>query len=147
MKKTYIIIIVSLIVIVAVLLILKAVDKPKAVYEPPMEDILKNNETTPLTNTSNTERTVKEFTISGQNFSFVPNSITVKKGDKVKINFKNTEGFHNLNIDEFNVATKTISGGQEESVEFTADQTGSFQYYCAVGSHRAMGMWGTLKVE
>jgi plastocyanin len=90
---------------------------------------------------------VKEFTISGQNFSFTPSAITVKKGDKVKITFKNVNGFHNLMIDEFKVATKTIQGGTEESVEFVADKTGSFQYYCSVGTHRAMGMWGTLKVE
>ncbi len=90
---------------------------------------------------------VKEFTVTGENFSFIPSVMTVKKGDKVKINFKNQNGMHNLIIDEFAVNTGIIKSGEEKSVEFTADKTGSFQYYCSVGSHRAMGMWGTLKVE
>ena len=90
---------------------------------------------------------VKEFTVSGQNFSFTPKTINVKKGDTVRVTFKNVDGFHDFKIDEFKVATKQISGGAEETVEFTADKTGSFQYYCSVGKHRANGMWGTLTVE
>ncbi len=90
---------------------------------------------------------VKEFTIVGQNFSFTPNMITVKKGDKVKITFKNTAGFHDLRIDEYGVATKQAQAPDTEVLEFTADKAGTFQYYCSVGSHRAMGMYGTLKVE
>jgi len=65
----------------------------------------------------------------------------------VKINIKNTDGTHDFVLDEFNVATKTIANGAEESVEFVADKVGSFEYYCSIGTHRAMGMWGTLKVE
>ncbi len=89
----------------------------------------------------------KTFIVTGQNFSFSPNMMTVKKGDKVKIIFKNSGGFHDFKIDEFNVATKKIQGGVEETVEFTADKIGSFEYYCSVGEHRAMGMKGTLIVE
>ena len=88
----------------------------------------------------------KEFTVSGSNFSFTPKTLTVKKGDKVKITFKNTGGFHDFKIDEFKVATAQIQGGNEETVEFVADKAGSFEYYCSVGKHRAMGMVGTLTV-
>ena len=91
--------------------------------------------------------TTREFTVNGSKFAFDPKEITVKKGDTVKINFVNKDGFHDLVIDEFNVATKQINGGAEETVTFVADKTGSFQYYCSVGTHRAMGMWGTLIVE
>ncbi len=89
---------------------------------------------------------VKEFTVTGTSFSFAPSSMTVKKGDKVKITFVNTSGFHDFKIDEFNVATKKINGGEEDVVEFTANKVGTFEYYCSVGSHRAMGMKGTLTV-
>ena len=89
----------------------------------------------------------KSFTVTGQNFSFAPPTITVKKGDAVKITFKNAQGFHDFRIDEFGIATKQIRGGAEESVSFVADKVGSFEYYCSVGSHRAMGMKGTLIVE
>src|SRR5882672_6015209 len=33
--------------------------------------------------------TTKEFTVTGQNFSFSPSTLTVNKGDTVKITFKN----------------------------------------------------------
>lgn len=91
--------------------------------------------------------TVKEFTIVGKNFSFTPSLITVKKGDKVKITFKNENGFHDFKIDEFGLATKQSTAPNTEVLEFTANKTGSFEYYCSVGSHRSMGMKGTLKVE
>jgi nitrite reductase (NO-forming) len=90
---------------------------------------------------------VKEFNVSGENFSFTPAVINVKQGDKVKIIFNNTEGFHNFVIDEFNVATKQANSPSTEIVEFTADKVGSFEYYCSVGAHRAQGMKGILKVE
>ncbi|MEK7140334.1 MAG: hypothetical protein AAB815_00960, partial [Patescibacteria group bacterium] len=49
---------------------------------------------------------VKEFTISGKNFSFTPSTITVQKGDRVKITFENTAGFHDFKIDAYGVAAK-----------------------------------------
>jgi len=99
----------------------------------------------PVTTPTNTK--AKEFTVSGQNFSFTPSLITVAKGDKVKITFKNTSGFHDFRIDEFDVATKQSQSPATEVLEFTADKIGSFEYYCSIGTHRAMGMKGTFKVE
>ena len=99
------------------------------------------------TETSTPTVNVKEFTVDGKNFSFAPSALTVKKGDTVRIVFKNVGGFHDLKIDEFNVATKQIGDGQTDTIEFVADKTGSFEYYCSVGSHRAMGMKGALIVQ
>ncbi|KKU52584.1 MAG: hypothetical protein A3H69_05720 [Candidatus Sungbacteria bacterium RIFCSPLOWO2_02_FULL_47_9] len=89
----------------------------------------------------------KEFTVSGQSFSFSPSTITVNRGDKVKIVFKDQGGFHDLRIDGYNTGTQRINTGGEAFVEFTADRVGSFEYYCSVGSHRASGMHGTLIVQ
>lgn len=88
----------------------------------------------------------KVIEVDGKNFSFTPNVISVSKGDKVTINFKNVGGFHDFVIDEFNVKTDTIGTGKTATVTFTADKAGTFEYYCAVGNHRAMGMKGTLTV-
>ncbi|MBX9765576.1 cupredoxin domain-containing protein [Patescibacteria group bacterium] len=92
-----------------------------------------------------TESTIKEFTVDGTNFKFSPELLSVKKGDTVRIKFVNSQGFHDFVIDEFKVATPQIKEG-EAVVEFVADKVGSFEYYCSVGSHRAMGMKGTLSV-
>ena len=76
-----------------------------------------------------------------------PKQLKAKKGDTVKITFKNSEGIHDWVIDEFNARTPRIQSGQSAQVEFVANKTGSFVYYCSVGEHRAQGMWGTLVVE
>lgn len=90
---------------------------------------------------------VKTFEVSGRSFSYTPSEIKVKKGDKVKIVFKNEEGFHDWGIDEFNAKTPQIQEGKTAEVEFTADKTGTFEYYCSVDEHRAKGMKGNFIVE
>ncbi len=94
-----------------------------------------------------TQAGVKQFTVVAQNFAFAPGEIRVKKGDTVKLTLQNQDGFHDLVIDEFNVRTPRIGQGQTADVQFVADKTGTFQYYCSVANHRAMGMWGNLVVE
>jgi plastocyanin len=87
------------------------------------------------------------FTVEGSQFKFTPNELKVKKGDTVEIVFKNSEGFHDWVLDEFNAKTKQISAGESETISFVADKTGTFEYYCSVGKHRQMGMVGNLIVE
>lgn len=90
---------------------------------------------------------IKEFTVVAGNFTFTPNVMTVNKGDTVKIIFKNNQGFHDFVIDEFGVKSEQGQGPFEETLTFVADQAGSFEYYCSVGTHRQMGMVGTLIVK
>jgi len=91
---------------------------------------------------------VKEFAVSGSNFKFSMNEMRVKKSDTVRITFTNTEGVHDWKIDELKVATQILkTAGQSETVEFVATRTGTFEYYCSVGSHRQMGMKGMFIVE
>lgn len=85
--------------------------------------------------------------VTGSSFKFLPNTVNVKKGDTVKVVFKNSGGMHDFVIDEFNVRTKRIASGESDEATFTADKVGTFEYYCSVGSHRAMGMKGTLTVK
>ncbi len=109
-----------------------------------------NASTTAATSTDSStvsQGPVKEFTVTGANFSFSPNTISVKKGDTVKITFKNAEGYHDLRLDDFGVFTKMIVAGAEDTIQFVANRVGSFEYYCSVGSHRQMGMKGTLTVS
>ena len=93
-----------------------------------------------------TTGTTKSFTVTGSNFVFSPKTMTVKKGDTVKITFVNSGGTHDWNLDEFNAHSGIIQGGASKTVTFVADKAGSFEYYCAVGQHRQMGMKGTLTV-
>ena len=118
------------------------------------------------TNTANVQTTVDEqeepepvteeatqiqnevkIVIEGSPYKFSPNTIMAKVGDKVTVEFKNVEGIHDFKIDEFNAATKVIQAGETDTVSFTVDKAGVFEFYCSVGEHRKMGMVGTLKVE
>ena len=90
----------------------------------------------------------KAISVEGGEFYFKPNQIKVKKGEKVTVTFTNAGKMtHNFFVDEFNVASQTINGGKTTTVEFTPDKAGTFEFYCGVGSHRQMGMKGSLIVE
>lgn len=90
---------------------------------------------------------VKEFTVEGSSFKFVPKLLTVNQGDTVKIVFKNTGGMHDFVIDALGVKTSRVQPGASETVQFVADKVGTFEYYCSVANHKAMGMTGTLVVN
>lgn len=94
-----------------------------------------------------TENNLKTFVIEGKPFSISPSEIVVNQNDKVKIIFKNLEGFHDLVIDEFNAGTKQINKGETDTIEFIADKKGVFEFYCSVGNHRQQGMTGSLIVK
>jgi len=114
-----------------------------AVTPPPLSD----QQTQQITEGTDKSTTKKTFNITGGNFYFVPNKITVNKGDQVTLVMTNAGGVHNINIDELGVKSSTIKTGEATSVTFTASKTGSFVYYCSIPGHRAKGMWGTLTVQ
>ncbi len=89
---------------------------------------------------------VKEIVVENDGLSFVPNEIRVNQGDRIRLTFRNTGGFHDWVIDEFDAATNQITAGNSETVEFVADQAGEFEFYCSVGNHRARGMFGAFVV-
>lgn len=87
------------------------------------------------------------FTIQGVNYGFDVQEIKVKKGDTVTINFESTDGFHDWVVDAFSASTNKVQPGVPTSVTFTADKTGTFEYYSSVGNQKDLGMVGTLIVE
>jgi plastocyanin len=90
----------------------------------------------------------KSFSVTGTEFAFSPNTITVNNGDSVTVTFTNNGKYpHNFVINELNVKGKTIQPGESDTVSFTADKAGSFEYYCSVDSHKDKGMTGTITVQ
>ncbi len=87
------------------------------------------------------------FDLSGTNFAFDVTEMTVSKDDTVTINLVSESGFHDWVVDELDAATARVNSGESTSLTFVANETGSFQYYCSVGNHRAQGMVGTITVE
>lgn len=89
----------------------------------------------------------RTIAVAGVNHAFDVKEIRVKEGDTVTIEFTSTDGFHDWVIDEFNAKTAQVRPGTPTQVTFVADKKGTFEYYCSVGNHRAMGMVGKLIVE
>jgi len=88
------------------------------------------------------------FDIEASSFKFNPTTITVKKGDEVTINLTSKQGMHDWVVDEFEGArTKVLSAGGTDSITFTADKAGTYEFYCSIGNHRQMGMVGKLIVK
>lgn len=91
---------------------------------------------------------VKEFTVDSFEMGFSVKTISVKKGDTVKITLTNSGKYtHDWAVDEFSARTKVIKNGETDSVTFVADKAGTYEYYCGVMTHRQQGMVGKLIVE
>lgn len=91
---------------------------------------------------------VVSFNVSAKEYAYTPSTITVNKGDNVKIVFTNNgTTAHNFTISEFNVASKSINPGETDTVTFVADKSGTFKYFCSIDSHRSLGLEGTLTVK
>ncbi len=91
---------------------------------------------------------IKEVTVIGTEFSFNPSNISLEAGERVRIIFKNQgRAPHNLVIEGLGIATRTIGGGQTDTIEFTASSSGVYTFFCSVFGHRTAGMEGTLNVK
>jgi len=82
--------------------------------------------------------------VESRSFEFTPDVIRAKVGKPIRINV-NSVGKHTFTIDELNVNVETLPG--QNTVEFTPDKEGTFQFYCAVPGHREAGQFGTFIVE
>lgn len=91
---------------------------------------------------------LKEFSVTAKEYSFTPSTITVNKGDNVKITFKNGgTTAHNFTITDLGIASNTISPGNMDTVSFNVPNSGSYTYFCSIDGHRGFGMQGTLIVN
>jgi cytochrome c oxidase subunit II len=78
---------------------------------------------------------------------YTPETIHVKKGEKVRLVVRSEDVTHGFAIDEFGIA-REIPLGPPVVIEFTPDRAGSFSYYCVVRCGREhKQMRGTLIVE
>jgi len=90
---------------------------------------------------------VREFGVTGNQFAFSPDRISVQRDDLVKITFTAHDMAHSLTIDEYRIA-KRAGAGQSVTFEFRADKPGTYTYYCNLTQdERCRNMKGTLTVR
>lgn len=111
------------------------------------QQALPQSETPSRAGQSRTTGALKEFTLTASNYKFSQTEIRVSRGDRVRITLRNDQGMHDVKIDEFLTGTRVLKQGESQTIEFLADKAGTFEYYCSVDNHRAMGMRGNLIVR
>lgn len=91
---------------------------------------------------------LREINIEMKQFEIIPSTITVDKGDRVKLIIKTLDVVHGFSLPDFNVETGPISPGNTIVKEFTANKVGSFSFKCSVycGSGH-QGMQGLLIIN
>lgn len=99
-----------------------------------------------VSNQSSAPANLTVIEMSGDKFRFSPDTITVKKGQPVRIALTSVDMPHNFAVDELGVQGEIFQPGQTGNTDFTPEKTGEFEFYCAVGQHRQKGMAGKLKV-
>ena len=83
--------------------------------------------------------TEKMFTVAAIEYEgskiWVPGTLIVKKGDRVKINLinniKSEPNIHGFAIDAYGIK-EVIARGEPKTVSFTADKPGIFAIYCQI---------------
>ena len=96
------------------------------------------------------------FTIESQfhdddnSLSFNPANIEVNEGDKIVIIFKVGQNSplapHNLHIHGYDIITEDVNPGESDTIEFIADNIGTFTIQCDIAGHADLGMTGELIV-
>jgi cytochrome c oxidase subunit II len=88
-----------------------------------------------------------EIRVTARKYEFSPNEITVKRGDHIRLIITAIDGSHGFKLGAFHVDQK-LSKGEPVTVEFSADQTGTFPFecshFCGLGHQK---MKGHLTVE
>lgn len=80
--------------------------------------------------------------------NMAPMVIRVKKGDLVQLRLTSEDVAHGFRIKEFDVKVFPIEPGKFETVEFVAEEAGTFDFFCnIVCSARHGEMRGQLIVE
>ncbi len=94
-----------------------------------------------------TSTPVHEIQVTAKKYEFSPSTITVKKGEQVKLVITALDHEHGFKLEAFKIE-KLLPKGSPTTIEFTADKAGTFPFqcshFCGLGHNK---MKGQLLVE
>jgi len=89
----------------------------------------------------------REIQVIARKYEFNPNTITVKRGERVKLTITAIDHDHGFKLEAFGI-DKLLKKGQATTIEFTADKAGTFPFQCSHFCGMGHGkMKGQLVVE
>ena len=90
---------------------------------------------------------IAEINMTAEKYDFTPETVTVKKGDRVKLVITALDHDHGIKIEALHINQK-LPKGEPVTLEFVAGQAGNFPFqcsqFCGLGHKK---MKGTLVVE
>ena len=90
---------------------------------------------------------IVEIDITAKKFQFTPSAITVRQGQKVKLNIRSLDVTHGFSLPDYNILERIVPG-KPVTVEFVADKKGTFTFFCSVYCGSGHGaMKGQLIIE
>jgi len=88
-----------------------------------------------------------KISLEAQDIKWSSTSISAAQGQPVEVTVANTGALeHNFSVDEFSV-NQNVAIGATETVSFTPNSSGTFEFYCNTPGHKEAGMVGTLTVN
>ncbi len=92
--------------------------------------------------TSTTVTETHEIQMTAKKYQFSPNPITVKKGEHVKLVITALDRNHGFKLSAYKIKQE-LKKGQPTTIEFVADQAGTFPFecsdFCGIGHPRMKG--------
>lgn len=91
--------------------------------------------------TQGASATPVEIRVTSKQFSYSPETITVRKGQPVKLIVSTSDVEHSFSIKELGINV-SIEPRKKKTIVFTPDKAGTFRYYCDVycgAGHKRMG--------
>ena len=71
-----------------------------------------------------------EIQVTARKYEFAPSTITVKKGEQVKLTITAVDHDHGFKLEAYGI-DKLLKKGQATTIEFTADKAGTFPFQCS----------------
>ncbi len=97
---------------------------------------------------ANAADTVEVTVEARQGFKFEPSSLEVPEGTEVVLRFENAGIMaHNFKVPGLDAGTETIAAGKNETITFTAGESGTYEFLCDVPGHADAGMTGQITVR
>ena len=88
----------------------------------------------------------KKISVKAFSYGFLPTTITLTKGEKVKFEITSLDVDHTFTVDKLNINVQ-VKGGQTTTIEFTPSEVGEYEYYSSISGQKDSGMKGMLTVE
>lgn len=88
----------------------------------------------------------RTITVNAGSFEFDPATLEIEAGEAIEIELTAEDAEHDFVIDELDAHVRA-DAGDTATGGFTAEEPGTYTYYCSVAGHRQAGMEGELVVQ